>query len=81
MLRNTMTGIALTLALAAGSASALAQPTAFTYQGQLKNSGTVVNTPTDIQYELFDAAVGGSQVGFTVTRSSEAVTDGLFTSW
>jgi len=79
MLRKTMTGIALTLALAAGSASALAQTTAFTYQGQLKNAGTVVNTPTDIEYTLYDDAFGGSLVG-TVTRFAETVTDGLFTS-
>lgn len=80
MLRKTMTGIALTLALAAGSASALAQPTAFTYQGQLKNAGAAVNTPTDIQYALFDSASGGNQIGSTVTRLNETVTNGLFTS-
>ncbi|MDX2117064.1 MAG: tail fiber domain-containing protein [Planctomycetota bacterium] len=80
MLRKTMTRIALTLALAAGSASALAQPTAFTYQGQLKNAGAAVNTPTDIQYALFDSASGGTQIGSTVTRFSETVTNGLFTS-
>jgi hypothetical protein len=80
MLRKTMTGIALTLALAAGSASALAQPTAFTYQGQLKNAGAAVNTPTDIQYALFDSASGGTQIGSAVTRLNETVTNGLFTS-
>ncbi len=79
MFRKHMIGLAVTLALAAGTTSALAQGTAFTYQGQLKNSGSVVTTPTDIEYSLYDDAFGGNLVG-TVTRFSETVTDGLFTS-
>ena len=79
MFRKHMIGLAVTLALAAGTTSALAQGTAFTYQGQLKNSGAVVTTPTDIEYSLYDDAFGGNLVG-TVTRLGETVTDGLFTS-
>lgn len=80
MLRKTLVGLAASLALAAGSASALAQGTAFTYQGQLKNSGSAVSTPTDMQFSLWTAAAGGSQVGSTVTQTNVTVTGGLFTS-
>ncbi len=53
--------------------------TAFTYQGRLEQNGSPVNESCDFQFELWDAASGGSQVGSTITTNGVTVTDGLFT--
>ena len=39
----------------------------FTYQGQLKNAGSVVNGTADFQFQLYDAAVGGALIAGPVT--------------
>lgn len=52
--------------------------TAFTYQGQLKNGGALVNTTCDLQFGLWDDSAVGAQVGATQTVVS-AVANGLFT--
>ncbi len=80
MVSKSFAGIVAALVLAAGSTSALAQGTAITYQGQLKNSGTAVNSATDMQFSLWTLAVGGTQVGSTVTSLAVPVADGLFTA-
>lgn len=69
-------GIAVIAPLFAG-----AQPigTAFTYQGQLMDAGSPANGPYDLRLLLYDAVVGGSQVGPIVTRDDVAVNGGLFT--
>jgi hypothetical protein len=58
-----------------------AQPigTAFTYQGQLTDAGTPATGTYDFQFALYDAAVGGSQVGPIVTSNDVVVANGLFT--
>jgi len=66
------------LALLAGIHHAAAQGMAFTYQGQLGDSGSPANGSYDLQFELFDAAAGGHQVGNTVTNPAVGVTNGLF---
>ncbi|NOZ95290.1 MAG: hypothetical protein GXP47_11230 [Acidobacteria bacterium] len=53
--------------------------TAFTYQGQLLQSGNPANGQFDFEFRLFDTASGGSQVGSTVTRDDVPVSNGLFT--
>jgi hypothetical protein len=80
MTRNALKGLLLALALTAGAAPALAQGTAFTYQGELQSSGAPVNSPADFQFSLFSAATGGTQVGSTVTRNAQSVAEGLFTT-
>lgn len=78
---STLARVAAALMLAAGSTAALAQVgAAFTYQGQLKNSGANVNTPADMQFSLWTAASGGSQVGSTITQTGVGVSQGLFTT-
>src|SRR5262249_40858323 len=52
---------------------------AFTYQGQLKLSGTGISGLVDLQFTLFDAAAGGSQIGATNTLNNVSLTNGLFT--
>src|SRR5262249_10089696 len=63
------------------SASAVAQGTAFTYQGKLTDSGNLANGQYDLQFKLFDTAtVGtGTQQGSTVAVSNVTVTNGIFT--
>jgi hypothetical protein len=86
-----MAVVALTLLLAAsfttagppveeGKLTALAPVgTAFTYQGRLTDEGGPANGAYDFQFELYDAAGGGGQVGSTVTLEDVPVSDGLFT--
>ncbi len=80
MIRTTIKNIALAIFLAAGVGPALAQGTAFTYQGQLNSDGLPVDSSADFEFSLFTAATGGTQVGSTVTRSGVSVTSGLFTT-
>jgi len=53
--------------------------TAFTYQGQLKQSGSPANGSFAMDFKLFDAASAGSQVGPTVSLPTVGVANGLFT--
>ena len=55
------------------------QGTSFTYQGRLTEAGALASGPYDFQFVLFDAPVGGAQVGPTVTLDDVIVTVGLFT--
>ncbi len=55
-----------------------AQTTAFTYQGSLNTSGSPANGNHDFEFVLFDALVGGSQLGSPLTRSNAAVANGVF---
>ena len=64
--------------------SALAQGTAFTYQGRLQDGATNANGNYDFQFTLWDALSGGSQqpqpAPVTVTKSNVVVTNGVFTT-
>ncbi len=52
--------------------------TGFTYQGELAAGGSPANGSFDMQFSLFDAANGGSQVGSTITTAAVPVGAGLF---
>ena len=54
--------------------------TAFTYQGQLKKSGSAFNGICSFEFKLFDANTGGAQVGSTLTANNVNVANGLFTA-
>ena len=56
-----------------------AQGTAFTYQGQLQDSGSPANGAYDLTFALFSANLLGSQLGGTLTNTATPVTNGLFT--
>jgi hypothetical protein len=56
-----------------------AQGTVFTYQGFLKVSGNPANANYDFQFSLWTAALGGTQIGATLTLTSVPVQNGLFT--
>ncbi len=71
---------ALVLFLASVNA-AVAQTTAFTYQGKLSDGAGPASGNYDIQFKLFDTVTVGTgvQQGPTVTNPSVAVTVGIFT--
>lgn len=52
---------------------------AFSYQGQLKLNGALVNGNCDMAFRLYDAAAGGNQVGSAIT-TTVSVNNGLFTT-
>ena len=53
--------------------------TAFSYQGRLEDNGYPANGAYDFQFMLFDASVGGIQIGGTVTLGDVSVSTGFFT--
>lgn len=55
-----------------------AQTTQFTYQGSLKDGANAASGNYDFEFVLFDALSGGTQVGSTLTKSSVAVANGIF---
>lgn len=52
----------------------------FTYQGQLKQDGGVVDGSCDFQFRLYNAASGGSQIGSAQTVTGLGVQEGFFTA-
>ena len=73
-------GIAI-LGLGGTLADARVSPTAFTYQGQLKDGDTGVDAPTArIVFRLWDAETGGTQVGSDAVIYPVSIVDGLFTA-
>src|SRR5688572_1770314 len=61
-----------------GPRAALAQGTAFSYQGRLNNNGAPATGLYDLQFTLFDAPGAGVQQGSVLTLNSQGVTNGLF---
>src|SRR5688500_8061354 len=63
------------------SVSASAQTTAFTYQGRFTDATVALptNGTYSMSFTLYDAAVGGNQVGVTVAIANVQVTNGIFT--
>jgi len=56
---------------------ALAQTTAFTYQGKLTDNAAPQSV-YQMQFALYDALAGGSQIGGTISNPSVAVNQGVF---
>jgi hypothetical protein len=69
--------IALTIWLAAPLLHAQGT-TAFTYQGQLRDTGTNANGTYTMIFKLYDATSSGNQIGSTITMSP-TLANGLFT--
>jgi len=75
---NVLTAALLGVALTNGAA-ALADPvgTAFSYQGELKKDGDLVNDDCDFKFSLFDGPdLGDAQIGATLPFNNVTVTDG-----
>lgn len=61
------------------AASAFAQSAPFTYQGRLTDGSFPANGIYEMQFSIYDAVSGGSQIGTTIANSSVTVTNGVFT--
>ena len=74
-------GVSVVIAqgLTGGTRAPAAMGTAFTYQVQLKSSGSPVNGTCDFQFGLWNDASAGTQIGTTQTKTA-AVANGLFTT-
>ncbi|MDX2166118.1 MAG: hypothetical protein SF182_03620 [Deltaproteobacteria bacterium] len=59
--------------------AAAAQPTAFTYQGELSAGDAPADGSFDLRFGLFPAASGGTQIGADQTLPAVAVAGGVFT--
>ncbi len=71
----------LALALVA-TATAFAQTplgNEFTYQGRLASGGAPLNDTADFDFSLWDAAIGGNQIGPTLSGDGLIIVDGLLT--
>lgn len=70
----------LWLALLGLAGAAAAQPLtpAFSYQGQLNANGNRANGSHNFEFRLFDAPVGGNQLGANITMNGVNVDDGVF---
>ena len=72
--------LAASLLLAFSCANAAPQSTAFTYQGRLSANGNAANGNFDLTFKLFDAVIGGNQIGTTITMTAFPVLNGAFTT-
>jgi hypothetical protein len=70
------------LALVALHSPASAQPltTAFTYQGELRTSGSPATGVHDMRFRLYDAPTGGNQVGLAICLDNIPIAAGRFTA-
>lgn len=57
-----------------------AQTTAFNFQGRLNDGTSPANGRYDLQFKLFPAITGGSQVGSTVDRPNLLLVNGVFST-
>jgi hypothetical protein len=79
MSANRSPSLVVLLALACFTASAaLAQTTAFTYQGKLTDAGVPANGSFQMEFKLFDSLASGGQVGSTIPDVPVTVADGIF---
>src|SRR5881394_3612531 len=60
--------------------SALAQSTAFTFQGRLNDGTTAASGNVQLQIRLYDSLSGGTQIGSTVNIPSVALINGVFST-
>src|SRR5689334_22189357 len=74
------TGFAAFIPILALTVAAAAQPTAFTYQGRLKNGAQPAAGLHDFRFTLFNVASGGVEVAPPQCADNVAVTEGLFTT-
>ena len=77
--RRRFSLLVLAVAISLSGGSALAQTTAFTYQGRLTDGGTLANGSYDLQFALWDTLSGGSQIGATQNLLAVQVSNGVFT--
>ena len=57
-----------------------AQTTTFNFQGRLNSGGNPANGNFEMQFTLFDAVAGGSQIGAVVVRPNVVAVNGIFST-
>lgn len=67
------------LAAVVFSMAVFAQTTSFKYQGSLSEGGIAANGTFQMQFRLFDAMSGGTQIGTTLTDIPVTATNGVVT--
>lgn len=75
---NLIPKLLLVACFLASAGPLLAQGVTLGYQGQLKQSGTPFDGLVDLEFRLYDALTGGTQVGLTRSFSNVPVEEGLF---
>jgi len=60
------------------TANVWAQTSVFLYQGRLNDNNNPANGTYEMQFKLFDALAGGSQIGATQTSQGVSVANGVF---
>lgn len=73
-------GLAMSLALAGAVRAQTALTSAFTYQGEVAWNGGTPTSTVDLQFRLFDAGIGGSQIGITIEKLTTSLTNNRFTT-
>src|SRR5262245_23931063 len=71
--------ILIVVSLLAVTGTALAQSTAFTYQGRLNENGAPANSTNDFRFRLYLDDIGNVQVGPNVFVDDLVISNGLFT--
>ncbi len=62
------------------TATALAQSTAFSFQGRLNDGTNPANGRYDLEFRLFNAITGGAQIGSTLARPNTILINGVFST-
>jgi len=75
-----LVALASMLALGLASERGWAQPTSFTYQGELQQGGQSAAGTYDMQFRLYDLPNGGTQIGTTQCADNVSVAAGRFTT-
>ena len=78
MKRKIASCLAVILMLSGGGAHAAPASTGFGYQGSLRDGGGPANGLYDLRFTLWDAAVGGTQIGSSVALVDVPVARGFF---
>lgn len=77
---NAMKIFAFLVAAIVSASTAVAQSTAFTFQGSLKDNGQPAAGLHDFRFKLYDAASAGTQIGTTQCVDNLQVAEGRFTA-
>src|SRR6202034_4538939 len=77
-MKTKLTYLLVMLALLAGADQLAAQGTAFTYQGQLNNSGGPASGAYNLKFSLFNTNTGGVAFVGPLTNNAVDITNGLF---
>jgi trimeric autotransporter adhesin len=72
--------LSVALILLAGVHQAIAQGTAFTYQGRLNNGASLTSGSYDMKFTLYATNLTGNAIAGPVTNSAITVNNGLFTT-